>query len=189
MGVITYDDDVVQTANRIYKAQVSVPNSGEPKTVYGFIVGLKDKDSDEGEILDAPGFNEKQEESEEARFNKDRVVTIVRQHVTVGKRVHFSLGEGDYKKACDAHRDKHEVWASGQYKRKFGKWILDPCEAFGMAGEPPPPTTPPGAPAPDPTPSSPPRLGRVVEFEEDEPPSDANVERVRLRAGKIEDED
>jgi hypothetical protein len=149
IGVIKCDDDVVDMASRIYKAQIAVPNSGEPKTVRGFIVGLKDKDPDETEVIDGPGYNDKKadltSESEEAKFNKDRVVTIHRTSVSLGKRVHFSLSEADYKTACDAHRDRKEVWAKGSYKRKFGKWILDPCEAFGVdvSSVPPPPSEPP----------------------------------------------
>lgn len=111
----------------------------------GAIIGLRDKtaDDDVDELSAQPELFAAQEltlllgdgiESSKTYFNSERVVTMETNGNGLPRFIHFSLCEADYREACDAHKDKSKVrvHTSGILKFKTGKWILDPCEKFGI---------------------------------------------------------
>lgn len=134
---IYYTNDVVKKAHEL-SGFLRHEGKDEPKSVHvhGAIFCLKDKkDADASSDRD-DWVRSVVEQHGEAEFDADRVVTIDTDGKDVPTTVHFSLGEHDYRDACNAHRDKKIVWARGQLQRRRGKWILDPCEAFGVISAP-----------------------------------------------------
>ncbi|WP_437294756.1 hypothetical protein [Sorangium sp. So ce426] len=136
VGVIHYTNDVVKLAYGLSRLLTKSQVNDEPRNVniYGPIVSLKDKKESESEADRGDWKNDVIEPNHEAEFDADRVVTIETRDKGAPATVHFSLGESDYRSACNAHRDKRDVWARGLLQRKRGKWVLDPCEAFGLIG-------------------------------------------------------